>query len=248
MSGEIRRELDHPSSSWSKLWFGVFLYWSYIHWASHVSSLSRTFLSPIRGRSNPCFTFPKRLYENILRLWMFRFCVNCKVHCACKVRASQILLSVQAEWHVFLITVVVSRSVSVYRVPHNWMGWHLRLKYHVLSSNIGCIGTSRVAHVEFILFHFTFLWMGVSGVALDYCCVNFAHTGLRWEIRLFKHRVYIEGLFLPSASISCNCSSCLETFQTWLSFIPLSLCLDKTPAPNALPIPGQGLDLSSSEG
>lgn len=89
---------------------------------------------------------------------------------------------------------------------------------------------------------------GGSEVALDYCCVNFAHAGLRWELCLFKYRVYIEGLFLPSALISCNCSSCLETFQTWLSFLPLSLCLDTTPAPDALPIPGQGLDLSSSEG
>ena len=30
LSRAIRRELDHPSSSWSKLRFGVFWYWSYI--------------------------------------------------------------------------------------------------------------------------------------------------------------------------------------------------------------------------
>ena len=33
----------------------------------------------------------------------------------------------------------------------------------------------------------------------------------------FKHRVCIQGLFLPSALLSCNCSSCLEGFQTWLT-------------------------------
>lgn len=119
------------------------------------------------------------------------------------------------------------------------MSWALTLDVYELQE------LSMWNHSFFPLY---FLMDGSSGVALDYCSVNFAHATLRWVTRLFKHRVYIEDLCLPSWLTSCNGTSCLEAFQVWPSFIPVGLCLDKIPAPNALPILGQGRDLSSSEG
>lgn len=72
----------------------------------------------------------------------------------------------------FWITVVVSRNASVYIVLDDWMDWHVRLKYHVLRSNVRCLCFKSCPCLT-ALFYFAFLWLWGSGVVLDYCYVNF---------------------------------------------------------------------------